>query len=202
MQRQLSLFGHRGRPEFDAAFPGIERVQLDERSWIDVLPAWVRGADALFGAVLAARGWAQRTRVVWERERLEPRLTSFWEEADGALEPPFVDELRLALSARYGVRFDSLGFQLYRDGRDSVAWHRDRIDAAIAEPLVALVSLGEPRRFLVRPRGGGASRRFELGAGDLLVTGGRAQRDWEHCVPKVAHAAGPRISLAFRHGAE
>ncbi len=53
------------------------------------------------------------------------------------------------------------------------------------------------RRRLLRPRGGGASRAFQLGEGDLLVTGGDAQRTWEHCVPKVARA-GPRISLAFR----
>jgi alkylated DNA repair dioxygenase AlkB len=65
---------------------------------------------------------------------------------------------------------------------------------------VALVSLGHPRRFLLRPKGGGSSRPFELGRGDLLVTGGRTQRSWQHSVPKVANAAGPRISLAFRDG--
>jgi alkylated DNA repair dioxygenase AlkB len=88
---------------------------------------------------------------------------------------------------------------LYRDGRDSVAWHRDRIAKEIEDPIVVLVSLGEPRRFLVRPHGGGRSRAFRLGRGDLLVTGGRFQREWEHSVPKVAKA-GPRISIAFRHG--
>jgi alkylated DNA repair dioxygenase AlkB len=87
---------------------------------------------------------------------------------------------------------------LYRNGRDSVAWHRDKLPQSLVDPIVALVSLGEPRRFLLRPRGGGRSHRFQLGAGDLLVTGGRTQRDWEHTVPKVA-AAGPRISVAFRH---
>jgi alkylated DNA repair dioxygenase AlkB len=109
--------------------------------------------------------------------------------------------MRLILSDRYGVTIDSVGFNLYRDGKDSVAWHGDRIAREIAEPVVALVSLGEPRSFLLRPRGGGRSRRFLLGGGDLLVTGGRTQRDWQHSVPKVA-SAGPRISLAFRHGLE
>jgi alkylated DNA repair dioxygenase AlkB len=88
---------------------------------------------------------------------------------------------------------------LYRDGEDSVAWHGDRIVAEIEEPVVALVCLGERRKFLLRPRGGGRSRAFQLGRGDLLVTGGKTQRTWEHCVPKVAQA-GPRISLAFRYG--
>jgi alkylated DNA repair dioxygenase AlkB len=115
------------------------------------------------------------------------------------LEPRILDELRLSLSRRYGVLFDSVGFNFYRDGRDSVAWHGDRIRKEIAEPIVALVSLGEPRKFLLRPRGGGRSRAWQLGHGDLFVTGGRTQRDYEHSVPKVAHA-GPRISLAFRYG--
>jgi alkylated DNA repair dioxygenase AlkB len=93
-----------------------------------------------------------------------------------------------------------MGLNLYRDGRDSVAWHGDRIAREITEPIVALVSLGDRRRFLARPRGGGRSIPFELGGGDLLVTGGTFQRRWEHSVPKVA-AAGARVSIAFRHGA-
>jgi alkylated DNA repair dioxygenase AlkB len=105
------------------------------------------------------------------------------------------------LGERYGNEFDSVGFNLYRDGRDSVAWHGDRISKNVSHPLVALVSVGEPRKFLMRPRGGGASKPFDLGGGDLLVTGGLAQREWEHSVPKVA-SAGPRISIAYRHGLE
>ncbi len=107
--------------------------------------------------------------------------------------------MRSALSDHYRVRLDSAGFNLYRDGRDSVAWHRDTIARQIEDPIVALVSLGEPRKLLLRPRGGGPSCPFPLGHGDLLVTGGNAQRTWEHAVPKVARA-GPRISIAFRHG--
>ena len=80
-----------------------------------------------------------------------------------------------------------------------MAWHGDKIRSDIEEPIVVLVSLGEPRKFLLRRKGGGRSTAFHLGRGDLLVTGGRTQREWEHCVPKVAHA-GPRISLAFRYG--
>jgi alkylated DNA repair dioxygenase AlkB len=94
--------------------------------------------------------------------------------------------------------FDSVGFNLYRDGRDSVAWHGDHIRREIEDPIVALISLGEPRKFLLRPKGGGGSRAFVLLGGDLLVTGGTTQRTWDHSVPKVARA-GPRISLAYRH---
>ncbi len=62
---------------------------------------------------------------------------------------------------------------------------------------MAIVSLGEPRPFRLRPTGGGASVGFELGAGDLLVMGGTCQRTWQHSVPKARHA-GPRLSLSFR----
>jgi alkylated DNA repair dioxygenase AlkB len=115
------------------------------------------------------------------------------------LEPELLEQMRLCLSAKYGVCFDSAGFNLYRDGQDAVAWHGDKISKEIAEPVVALISLGERRRFLLRPKGGGASRPFFLGRGDLFVTGGKAQRRWEHSVPRVAHA-GARVSVAFRHG--
>ena len=115
------------------------------------------------------------------------------------LEPRILDEVRLAVGARYGVLFDSAGFNFYRDGQDSVAWHGDRIRKEIEAPVVALLSLGEPRKFLLRRKGGGPSRALMLGRGDLLVTGGRTQRTWDHSVPKVARA-GPRISIAYRYG--
>jgi alkylated DNA repair dioxygenase AlkB len=121
------------------------------------------------------------------------------QESAEPLEPEILERMRRALSEQYEVEFDSVGFNLYRDGNDSVAWHGDKIRKEIEKPIVALVSLGAERKFLLRPQGGGKSRSFTLGRGDLLVTGGRTQRDWEHSVPKVARTIGPRISLAFRH---
>ena len=196
---QPALFGP-SAVSFDAGFAGLERVQLDPTSWIDFVPGWVRGADVLFEEVLRSRNWDQRTRKMFDKTMLEPRLTAPWNLRSGLpLRPAMLDSLRIALGARYGVEFDSIGFNYYRDGADSVAWHGDRIRREIEEPVVGLVSLGEPRKFLLRPRGGGSSRAFHLGHGDLLVTGGRTQRDWDHSVPKVKKA-GPRISLAFRYG--
>ncbi|MFN2544182.1 MAG: alpha-ketoglutarate-dependent dioxygenase AlkB [Actinomycetota bacterium] len=184
----------------DRSFSGLERIELDAASWVDHAPSWVSGADELFWLVLNSRDWGQRSRRMYDKRVMEPRLTAPWNLRSGEpLEPRILEEIRLVLSERYGREFDSVGFNLYRDGRDSVAWHGDRIDKAIEDPVVALVSFGEPRKFLLRPKGGGASRTFLLGAGDLLVTGGRTQREWEHSVPKVSKA-GPRISLAYRHG--
>ena len=187
-------------PGFDRTFARLERIQLDPTAWVDVAPGWVSGSDALFRTLVDTLPWAQRRRFLYEKHRIEPRLTAGWHAGSGLpLLPPVLEQMRAALSERYGVQFDSAGFNLYRNGRDSVAWHRDKIPQRIHQPVVALVSLGEPRRFLLRPRGGGTSRPFPLGHGDLLVTGGDTQRTWEHAVLKVAHA-GPRISIAFRHG--
>jgi alkylated DNA repair dioxygenase AlkB len=197
---QPSLLGAAETVRIDDSFARLRRVQLDEESWVDHAPGWVGGADRLFGEVLETRDWGQRSRRMYDSKVLEPRLTSPWSLDSGEpLRPAILEEIRTALSRRYGRILDSVGFNLYRDGNDSVAWHGDRIRKEIADPIVALVSLGEPRRFLLRPKGGGASRAFMLGGGDLLVTGGRTQRTWEHSVPKVARA-GPRISLAYRHG--
>jgi alkylated DNA repair dioxygenase AlkB len=196
---QFGLFAREG-VSLDTAFTTLRRRWLDDEAWIDHAPGWVRGSDRLFFEVLVSYRWGQRTRWMYERRVREPRLTAWWELASGEpLRLPILEEMRLRLSARYREVFDSAGFNLYRDGRDSVAWHGDKIEKEIEHPVVALVSLGEPRKFLLRPRGGGRSVPIMLGRGDLLITGGATQRTWDHSVPKVAHA-GPRISIAFRHG--
>lgn len=187
-------------PDVDESFSSLSRLQLDLTSWVDHAPSWVAGSDALFAELLAGADWGQRTRRMYDHHVLEPRLTSWWSAESGRpLEPVVLERMRALLSARYGVELDSMGLNLYRDGKDSVAWHGDRIARRIVEPVVAIVSVGEPRKFLLRPKGGGRSTTFLLGRGDLLVTGGATQRAWQHTVPKVS-AAGPRISISFRHG--
>jgi alkylated DNA repair dioxygenase AlkB len=187
-------------PSFDRSWSRLERIQLDATAWCDFQRGWVTGSDRLFEQLRDDRPWKQRQRRVYGKVMLEPRLTAPWLADSGEpLEPKILEEMRAALSQRYGVELTSVGFNLYRDGNDAVAWHRDNISADVVDPIVVLVSLGEPRKLLLRPFGGGPSRPFALGRGDLFVTGGSCQRTWEHAVPRVAHA-GPRISLAFRHG--
>ena len=188
------------RTVVDPSFRGLERVQLDEVSWVDQCPGWMSGSDRAFEELLRDVVWGQRRRWMYDREVDEPRLTS-WHRMEDQTSAAYdwLEDARASLSARYEIRFDSLGINLYRDGADSVAWHRDRIPPEIVDPIVALVSLGEPRTFRLRPQGGGKSCAFRLGHGDLLVTGGQTQRRFEHSVPKTK-SSGPRMSLAFRHG--
>ena len=130
-----------------------------------------------------------------------PRLLHTYGEGEDLPHPALL-AAREALDARYaaelGEPFATAGCCFYRDGRDSVAWHGDRIGrGATHDTMVAIVSVGDPRRLALRPRGGGPSFAIEMGHGDLVVMGGSCQRTWEHAVPKAAHA-GPRVSVQFR----
>jgi alkylated DNA repair dioxygenase AlkB len=130
-----------------------------------------------------------------------PRLVHTYAGPDPLPHPELV-EARISLTDHYlpdlGEPFVTAGCCYYRDGRDSVAWHGDTIGRGRTEDtMVAIISFGDPRRLLLRPRHGGPSLAFTMGHGDLLVMGGSCQRTWEHAVPKTAHA-GPRISVQFR----
>lgn len=198
---QASLFDDpSSAPSVDESFAGLVHRRLDEGSWVDHAPGWLCGSDAVFADLLASAPWAAHDRHMYGHKVAQPRLTAGWHDLEPGRGTPFplLDHMRELLSRRFGKALDSVGLNLYRDGSDSVAWHGDRIARTVLDPLVAIVSVGEPRRFLLRPGRAGASIRFDLGAGDLLVMGGACQREWQHTVPKVA-AAGPRISITFRH---
>lgn len=194
---QTSLFAT-GDPRPDPDFSTLQRHELDDTAWVDFASRWLGGADSLFEELLAAAPWVESTQELYGRVVVTPRLIARWPAIGDPHVPPIVDEMRDLLQRRYGRAFDSVSANLYRDGRDSVAWHGDRIPRTIENPIVATVSLGQSRRFLMRPRDGRTQLTLMLGAGDLVVMGGSSQRTWQHAIPKTA-LAGPRISLAFRH---
>ena len=191
MLRQLDLFAT-GEVAFDATFRELRRKQLTDGAWVEHAPGWVTGHDALFEQLERRLAWRSERRRMYDRMVTTPRLLASVPQ-DGIIE-----ELRLALSARYGETFVRTTAALYRDGNDSVAFHGDTTARDMEEALVATVSLGASRRFLMKPTEGGASIAFELGRGDLIVMGGTCQRTWRHGIPKVAHALGPRIAVMFR----
>ncbi|TXS56663.1 alpha-ketoglutarate-dependent dioxygenase AlkB [Streptomyces sp. t39] len=180
----------------------VRRTQLGDGAWIDTLPGWLAGADALFGDLAADVPWHAERRRMYERTVEVPRLLSYYKQGE-RLPHPVLQSARDALSGHYaeelGEPFVTAGLCYYRDGRDSVAWHGDRIGRGAREDtMVAILSVGAPRDLLLRPVGGGPSVRRALGHGDLIVMGGSCQRTWEHAVPKTARSAGPRISVQFR----
>ncbi len=179
-----------------------ERTPLTAGAWVDVRRSWVSGADLLFDRLVDTVPWHGERRWMYDRMVEVPRLVHTYG-IDDPLPEDTLTQARDALSAHYadelGEPFRTAGLCLYRDGRDSVAWHGDRIGRSRHhDTLVAIVSLGAPRHLLLRPRGGGAARRFSLGPGDLLVMGGSCQRTWDHAIPTTARPVGPRISVQFR----
>ena len=185
----------------------VRRIYLSRGAWVDIRPGWVTGADALFERVAGAVPWRAERRMMYDRVVDVPRLLCFYGEGQ-ALPDPVLTAARDALTEHYqpelGEPLCTAGLCLYRDGRDSVAWHGDTIGRGSTEDtVVAIVSLGTPRALLLRPRdgGGGTVLRHDVGHGDLLVMGGSCQRTWEHAVPKSTRVTGSRISVQFRpHG--
>jgi alkylated DNA repair dioxygenase AlkB len=180
----------------------VRRTLLDHGAWIDVRPGWIAGADVLFDRLIQAVPWHAEKRKMYDRTVDVPRLLSFYSE-DQPLPDPALDAARQALDDYYaeelGEPFRTAGLCLYRDGRDSVAWHGDKIGRGKTEDtMVAIISIGTPRALLLRPCGGGATLRHNLGHGDLIVMGGSCQRTWQHAIPKTTRAMGPRISIQFR----
>jgi len=193
---QPSLLGG-GAPAVDpAALARLRRIDLDDGAWVEHLPGWVSGHEALLDHLARTTAWRSERRMMYERMVDVPRLVAGLP-ADGPGHP-VLEQIRGLLDARYQTRFIHLSLGYYRDGNDSVAWHGDTTARDLPQAIVATVSLGEPRKFLLRPRAkGGRVHTFMLGWGDLIVMGGSCQRTWEHGVPKVAHAW-PRMAVMYR----
>ena len=195
----LAMCPQPGRDRIFDADAACEHVQLGAGSWVQVTRGWLLGADPLFEELAAQLPWRQRRRRMWDRVLDEPRLTC-WFGAGQALPHPGLAEIRTELSRRFQREFGAIGCNFYRDGNDSVAAHRDQELRYLDDTLVAIVTCGARRPFLIRPRGGGRSIDVRPGSGDLLVMGGACQRDWAHGVPKVA-ASLARISVSLRWAA-
>jgi alkylated DNA repair dioxygenase AlkB len=190
---QPSLFGE-SEPVPDAGFTSLERLDLDPESWLDYVPGWLAGDARLYDFLTETVGWEQPEVRMYEKMVKTPRLVG---QVDAGSHPVLREMVEL-LSDRYRIPLDRVSSGWYRTGDDSVAWHGDRIARDRPHSIVATVSLGGPRRFHIRPKGGGESTSFDLGRGDLVVMGGACQRLWDHTIPKVATAP-PRIALMFRH---
>jgi alkylated DNA repair dioxygenase AlkB len=225
VHRQPSMFDllePAERPGLGPLAGAIQRRPLSRGAWVDHLPGWVSGSDAVLDTLLGI-DWRAERRVMYDDEVAVPRLLR-WYGPDEPLPHEVITEARERLSAHYaaelGEPFVTAGMCLYRDGRDSVAWHGDtKGRSSRFDTMVAIVSFGAPRPLLLRPRGGGVrsvggrrpptaaqvepspstvSLRYPLGHGDLIVMGGSCQRTWEHAVPKTARPVGPRVSVQFR----
>ena len=201
VQTALALFG--GLREQDlgegcSLWHGETFAREEERAWFERLHAelpWVQELYPRGGSFVPA-----------------PRLTSFHGDegcryvySGIAYEPAPFTPLLLAIRARLRAAtrydFNSVLANLYRDGADSVGWHADdepELGPSRDDIAIASLSLGAPRRFVLKHRKSGASMAFVLGHGALLVMAGRTQRHYVHALPKTKRAVGPRLNLTFR----
>jgi alkylated DNA repair dioxygenase AlkB len=205
---EQTLFSLGGTPEFDLertggmpvavdeTFAAATRIQLDDTSWVDHIPGWLAGDGELMEALMTQAAWEQRSRWMYTRMVTEPRLTAEYPViADAPL--PVLHYLTGVLSAQYGRPYARLWMNWYRDNDDGTGWHADRPADKHDEAVIPVLSLGATRRFLIRPEGGGRSTAIVTHGGDLVVMGGRCQRDYQHSVPKQKQPAGARLSLNF-----
>lgn len=181
----------------DTSFATARRVPIDAHSWVEIVPGWMSGSRNLLERLATAVPWQQHDRRLFEQTFQEPRLTAEYRNLRDVPEQALLDAAN-ALSEHYGVVYDSLWLNFYRDGQDSTGWHRDRFSCRRPECIVPVLTLGATRRFLVKPRAGGQSLAFKPGSGDLVVMGGRSQEDWVHSVPKDPRVSDRRISINFQ----
>lgn len=183
----------------------VERVALDERSWVDVVRGFLAEPDEVYETVSQRTRWRQGKVFRYERWVDEPRLysTPSLREAPH----PAILEAQRTIQHRYKVRFDGFALSWYRTGRDLLAFHRDRDLRWTEETVIGLLILGARRPFLVRPKESrydhetprkGATHDLSPAGGDLLVMGGRCQVDWEHGVPAAPTVTTGRISVQWR----
>ncbi len=181
----------------------MRRTVLSRGAWLDLRPAWATGSDALFARLTEVVPWHGERRQMYDRMVDVPRLLSFYGEGDPLPDPLLVqarDDLSRHYAAELGEPFVTAGLCLYRDGRDSVAWHGDTIGRSRTEDtMVAILSLGSPRALLLRPRGGGADAaaparpRRPRGDGRLLPAHVGARH------PQDGPAGGPADQRAVPH---
>ena len=208
---QPSLFSLAATPEPDAVDPGqtgglnvavdetfatATRIQLDDTSWVDHVQGWLAGDEELMELLMREAAWEQRSRWMYTRVVEEPRLTAEYPVIAEAPQP-VLHYLTRVLSEHYGQEYARLWMNWYRDNSDGTGWHADRPQNKLDNTVIPVLSLGATRRFLIRPAGGGPSTPIVTHGGDLVVMGGRCQKDYVHMVPKQKLTAGPRLSLNF-----
>jgi alkylated DNA repair dioxygenase AlkB len=189
----------------------VVRIPLASDGWLDYEPQWLPpdAADQMLAALRDELDWEQREIVLFGRRIVQPRLIAWagdlgYRYSGQTLEPrpftPTVGALLTLVNERADARFNHVLANRYRGGDDSMGLHADDEPELGPDPVVAIVSFGAARRFVLKPRrkAAGPPHHFQLGRGALLVMGGTCQRHYVHGVPREAGLHGERISLTFR----
>jgi alkylated DNA repair dioxygenase AlkB len=203
---QRSLFSPTG-----AASTTVERLDLGDGEVVyfpEFFP-WPDG-DRLLADLDETTVWRQETLKMYGKEMPIPRLTAWYGEPGRLysyskiqMEPerwtPALLEIKTRVEEQTAVAFNSVLLNLYRDGKDSVAWHSDDEPELGPSPTIASVSFGATRKFQLRSKDDRSLRHdLQLTHGSLLIMQRAIQRTWQHQVPKTSRQVEPRINLTFR----
>jgi alkylated DNA repair dioxygenase AlkB len=166
--------------------------------------------------------WSQREITVFGRRVMQPRLVAWYGDSGAlysysglTLQPlpwhPLLLDLRLRIERHTGQQYNAVLANAYRNGDDSMGWHADNEKELGPRPVIASLSLGAPRRFLLRPArrrpgleadvmGGVDTGSFgiTLENGSLLLMHAGCQQRYQHALPRTRRAAGLRINLTYR----
>jgi alkylated DNA repair dioxygenase AlkB len=175
----------------------VERIQLDETSWVDVVRGFAHETEATLDRLLRDIDWQQNTEIRGGRKVDDPRLYGVVPREYAENDPTF-RFTRLILDARYNVKLTGPQLVYYRDGRDSMGFHRDDEMRWVDRTIITGLAFGATRPFQLVSRQGGEITSIDMASGDLYVMGGRCQADWYHGVPKRPEGCGPKISAVWR----
>jgi alkylated DNA repair dioxygenase AlkB len=163
----------------------------------------------LLDALIETTPWRQQEIKIYGRNYLQPRLSAWYgDEAYSysgiLLKPlPWTDtllELKHRVESIIDHQFNSVLLNYYRDQNDSMGMHSDDEPELGKQPVIASLSLGEERSFLLRHKYRkdiGPVKLF-LSSGSMLVMRGDTQSHWKHGITKERKPCGPRINLTFR----
>jgi alkylated DNA repair dioxygenase AlkB len=188
-----------------------KKIELSAQAWMEYFPQFLSTAEAdqLFQALLANEKWEHRAIIVAQKPVLQPRLMSWagelpYQYTGQTLEPRTVSPILQSLCERIEkhcqARFNHIVINYYRDGKDHIGMHADDEPELGWNPLIAALSLGSSRSFVVEPKARKGKRRIfrvNLKHASLLVMGGDIQHRWRHGVPK-SNTHLPRLNITFR----
>lgn len=188
----------------------------DEPQWLPITDGkllWVEHfltptqADHAFSVLTQELDWQQEAITLFGKSVLQPRLQAWYGDKAYTYSgltmlpktwTPMLADLKQRCELLAGQTFNSVLANLYRDGQDSMGWHQDNEPELGQQPVIASLSLGETRRFVLRHLHSKEKLELPLSHGSLLIMAGNTQHLWQHCVPKTVRALEPRINLTFR----
>jgi alkylated DNA repair dioxygenase AlkB len=185
------------------------KLELSEHSFLEYLPGWLAAdtASRTFTDLCESLSWEAREIVLFGKRILQPRLIAWAGElpyrySGQTLEPrafpPILKDLRTATNLATGLEFNHALVNRYRDGNDSMGFHSDDEQELGEHPVVASLSLGASRRFVIEKKRGKERLALDVEHGSLLVMRGRCQAEFRHGVPKTRAAVGERINVTWR----